>query len=344
MLELLKTLCALPGVSGDEGAARDYIRREAEKYADEVTRDVMGNLLVTKRGARRSAKKILLCAHMDEVGVIATHLTEAGFVKFACVGGIDRRVLLGKRVFFGEKRVPGVVGSRPIHLIPRDEREKLPKLEELYIDVGAPSRKDAEKLVSLGDTGAFDGGILEFGDGFLRAKAIDDRLGCAVLLKLLASDLPVDCCFAFTVQEEVGTRGAQTAAFRLEPDVALIVEATTAADLPGVADGKKVCFVGKGAVIPFMDGGAIYDRALYDTLTALATRHEIPWQTKTYLSGGTDAAAVQRSRGGVKTAALAAPVRNLHAPSCVGKISDFEAVLRLAELFLEDAGERYGTV
>ncbi|MDR0839390.1 MAG: M42 family peptidase [Oscillospiraceae bacterium] len=335
MLEILRELCALSGVSGDEGEVREAISARVSDFADSVRTDALGNLIVEKRGARRSGRKIMLCAHMDEVGLIATHITDDGYVKFACAGGIDRRVLIGKRVFFGKNRVPGVVGCKAVHQLSGAERESVPKTDEMYIDIGVVSREDAERLVTIGDTAAFDGGALEFGDGFLRAKAIDDRLGCAVMIKLLEEELPVDCTFVFTAQEEVGARGARAASFAVNPDIALVLEATTAADLPGVAEHKRVCALGGGAVIPFMDGGAVYDKALYAALTEAATERGIPWQTKRYISGGTDAQAVQRSVGGVRTLALAAPVRNLHSPACVGKISDFEAVLALARVFLE---------
>ncbi|MDR1589485.1 MAG: M42 family metallopeptidase [Oscillospiraceae bacterium] len=339
MLEMLKTLCRASGVSGDEDEVRGVIRSLASPHADDIRQDALGNLIVEKRGARRTGKKLMLCAHMDEVGVIVTHIDGGGYLKFAFAGGVDRRVALAKRVYFGRDRVPGVVGVKPYHMLKEAERDKLPELDTLYIDIGASSRGEAEALVRLGDTGAFDARIFEFGDGYIKAKAIDDRLGCAVMLALLRETPPVDCVFAFTVQEEVGTRGAAAAAFSVRPDIALIIEATTAADIPGVQEGKRVCSLGGGAVSPFMDGGAVYDRALWEKIKAIAAREGIPWQTKTYISGGTDAGAIQRSAGGVRVAALSAPVRNLHSPSCVGKISDFDAVLSLARAFLADMGE-----
>lgn len=342
MLDLLKELTAASGVSGDESAVRELICAHAKPYADEIFTDVMGNLIVTKRGERRSEKKVMLCAHMDEVGVIATHITDTGFVKFACVGGIDRRVLAGKRVYFGKDRVAGIIGCRAIHLTPAAERDKVTKVDDMYIDIGASTREAAEKLVVPGDTGAFDDIFREFGDGYVRAKAIDDRIGCAVMLKLLAAQLPIDCTFVFTVQEEVGARGAAIASNRVKPDVALVLEATTAADMPGVAENKRVCSLGGGAVIPFMDGGAIYDRELYNMLTAACDRDGITWQTKQYISGGTDAQVVQRSNSGVQTIAISAPIRNLHSPSCVGKVSDLDAVMAAAQVFLAEMGAQYG--
>lgn len=338
LIDELKALCALSGVSGSEYEARDYIIDRVRAYADDVTTDVMGNVVVFKKGAVTPAKKLMLCAHMDEVGVIVTSVTDDGYLKFAMAGGVDNRVVVGKNTTIGKQRVPGVIGCKAIHFTKGKDREKALETDDMYIDIGARSREEAEKLVSPGDTGAFDAGIREFGDGFIKAKAIDDRFGCAILIELIRSDLPVDCLFAFTVQEEVGTRGAYTAAHRASPDVALIIEATTAADMPSVPVNKKVCRTGGGVVIPFMDGGTIYSRELFGVLTGLADRNDIMWQTKNVVSGGTDAAAIQRSRAGVKTAGIAAPVRNLHSPSCVAKRSDLEAVYRLAALFLEEMG------
>jgi endoglucanase len=341
MLETLQTLCALPGVSGTEDAVRDAISSRAAPFAADIRTDVLGNLIVTKKGARTPSKSLMLAAHMDEVGVIVAGVTDDGYLRFACVGGIDRRVLFGKTVLIGKNSVFGVVGNKAVHLVKKEEREKIPPLEDMYIDIGASGREEALGLVSLGDTGVFGGDAALFGDGFIKARALDDRFGCAVLLKLLETDLPVDCTFVFTAQEEVGTRGAFTASYGVRPDIALVVEGTTAADFPAVAGNKKVTAVGKGAVVPFMDGATIYDRELFALLTSLAEKNGIPWQTKTYISSGTDAAAVQRSRAGVRTAGLAAPVRNLHSPACVAKLRDLDAVYNLAGLFVAEIGKLY---
>ena len=245
-------------------------------------------------------------------------------------------MLPGKRVFIGPERIPGVVGLKPIHLTDEEERKKLPKMKELYIDIGAADREEAERLVSLGDAAAFDDAVVRFGDGFLKAKAIDDRTGCACLVELIESSLPCDCWFAFTVQEEVGCRGARTAARSIQPDLALILEGTTAADVPSAKGADRICSPGRGVVIPFMDRGAIYDRELYGLLGRLAGENGIPWQTKSRVAGGTDASVIQSSAGGVRTAAVSVAVRNIHSPASVAKISECEDQLRLARLFLEE--------
>jgi len=299
----------------------------------------MGNLICVKRGTKRAPETLMLAAHMDEVGLIVKGFTDDGYVKFACIGGIDRRVLPGKPVFLGPNQVPGVIGSKPVHLTDAQEQERLPPLSEFSIDIGASSRQEAEKFTRLGDFGVFSGETVEFGHGMLKAKAIDDRVGCAVMIELLEKELPIDCTFAFTAQEEVGARGAFGAAFSVRPRFALILEGTTAADIPGTASHRQVCAPGKGPVIPFMDGSTVYDPGLFRLLTELAQEHGIAWQTKRYISGGTDASAIQRSRRGVRVGAISAAVRYLHAPSSVAAIADLESMETLAELFIQAIGD-----
>ena len=334
MLDLLKTLCALPGVSSFEDPVRDYILQQAKPYVDEITVDAMGNLILFKKGKKTTGNKLMLCAHMDEVGLMITSVTDEGYLKFDFVGGVDRRVSIGKRVLVGEKAIPGIIGIKAYHLVSREEEKTVPKTDSLYIDIGAKDKESAEKLVNLGDYAVFDSDWVEFGNGMVKAKALDDRVGCAIMLALLKEELPMDVTFAFTVQEEVGTRGAFGAAFRVTPEIALVLETTTAADIPSSQEHQQVCSPGKGPVVPFMDGGTIYARGLFETLRKLAVDNHIPWQTKHYVAGGTDARAVQRTKEGVRTAGMAAAVRYLHAPSSVGCIKDFEDMLALTRLLV----------
>ena len=349
MLELLKTLCMLDGVSGFEDQVRQFIREQARPYADSIREDAMGNLIVYKRGAKATENKLLLAAHMDEVGLLITEVTDEGYLRFRFVGGVDRRVAIGKPVFIGPEHIPGVIGMKAVHLVKAGERGSVPKTEEVYIDIGGASAQEAREKAPPGSYAVFAGECVEFGQGFLKAKAIDDRVGCAVLLSLLKAPLPLDCTFAFTVQEEVGTRGAFGAAFSVTPEIALVLEGTTAADCAGVPAHKKVCAPGRGPVIPFMDGGTIYDRELYALLTGLCRDNGIPWQTKEYISGGTDARTFQRSKAGVRAAGISAAVRYLHSPSSVAAVGDLEEMLRLTRLFLSAVAEetqevRHGAV
>lgn len=336
MLDLVKELCALNGVSGEEDQVRDFIRAQAAPYADSIRTDALGNLIVFKKGKQSTGNRLMLCAHMDEVGIIVTRITDEGFLKFDFVGGVDRRVAIGKPVVLGQNRVPGIIGLKAVHLVSREEAKKAPKTESLYIDIGASSKEEAQELVEPGTCGCFVCAPEEFGDGLLKAKAIDDRVGCAVMLELLKEDLPMDVTFAFTAQEEVGTRGAFGAAFSVTPEIALVLETTTAADLPNVEEHRKVCAPGKGPVISYMDGATIYDRSLFETLRRLAEDNGIPWQTKEYIAGGNDARTIQRSKAGVRVAAMSAAVRYLHAPASVGNVADFEHMLRLTRLFLAE--------
>lgn len=336
MLDTVKTLCLLSGVSGSEDEVRDYILERVMPHADKIDCDSMGNLMVFKRGAVHTENKIMLAAHMDEVGLIVTHIDDDGYLKFSFVGGIDRRVVIGKVVSVGESRTAGVIGIKAYHMVSRDEEKNVPKISEMYIDIGAKTREEAEKLVSLGDVAVFDDRAFEFGNGYLKAKAIDDRLGCAVMIKLIESELPCDAWFVFTTQEEIGTRGAKVAAFSVDPEICIVLEGTTAADIVGSSPSTEVCRLDGGIVIPFMDGGTIYDRGLYKIATKLADENNIKWQTKRMVAGGTDAAAIQRSRAGVRTLGIACGIRNLHSPACVADTNDFEPMLKLAKLLLEE--------
>lgn len=339
MLNTLKELCALSGVSSWEDETRVFIRAQAEPYADSIRTDAMGNLIVFKKGRKATGDRLLLSAHMDEVGLMITRVEDDGTLRFDSVGGIDRRVLMGKWVYVGSHRIPAVIGSKPIHLTTKEERRSVPKMTELYLDMGAENREAAEKLVELGDVAVFDPECVEFGSGLLKAKAIDDRVGCAVMLELLKEELPMDCTFAFSTQEEVGTRGAFAYAFSVHPEIALVVEGTTASDIPSTPEHMKVCAPGLGPVIPFMDGGTIYDRGLFELLRRLAEENKIPWQTKHRVAGGTDARTIQRSREGVRAAGLAVAVRNIHSPSSVASIEDCENMLKLARLFIAAVAE-----
>ncbi len=336
MLDTVKKLCALSGVSGWEDEVRDYILERAMPWADEAETDAMGNLFIFKKGAIAPEKPVMVCAHMDEVGVIITGIDDDGYLRFDFCGGVDRRVTLGKRVFIGPDAVPGVIGLKAIHLTTEEERDSVPKLDSLFIDIGAENAAEAGRLVKLGYRGAFDGGIYEFGQGYIKAKALDDRVGCAAMLKVLEQDLPVDTWFVFTVQEEVGCRGAAAAASRLEPGFAVVLEGTTAADLAGVGKGQEVCFLGRGVVLPFMDKGTIYDRSVWEFAVKTAEKYGIPWQTKGMIAGGTDASSIQGRGVGAKVITMSAPLRNIHSPASVGKMSDLAYMPEMCAALLKE--------
>jgi len=330
-LQWLEELCALPGISGREGPVRDWLIAHLPEGVDYYI-DPLGSLVVNKDNS-----KVIFCAHMDEVGMIVTHVTEEGLLRFAHVGGIERAAYLGRQVFVGAKQLPGVVGLAPVHLLEGDEKTRLPKQESLYIDIGAENREEALQQVRLGDYATFAPGLTRFGSGYIESRALDDRLGCLILLELLHAHPTL--CAVFSAREEIGG-AAGAAAFVLEPRYAIVVETTTAADLPGIEGAQRVCALGGGAVVPFMDRGTMYPIDLYELAMDTAKRHGIPAQTKTMVAGATDARGIHMSRGGVPTLGLATPCRNLHSPSLVIKESDAQAVYALAELLWEELSTR----
>ncbi len=335
MLKHLKTLCELSGVSSFESPVRKYIEKCAIRCGASVRTDALGNLIAFKKGKKKGSRTLMLAAHMDEVGFMITKIEDGGFARFAPVGGIDRRVVPGRHVLVGEKQLHGLIGLKPIHLTTDEEEKKAPEFKDLYIDLGAKDKAEAETLVRPGDCVVFASRFERFGRGMVKAKAIDDRFGCAVMLQLLEEELPQDVTFAFTVQEEVGCRGAFGAAFSVRPDIALILEGTTSADIAGVEGPAKITCVGKGPVFGYLDGSTIYDRGLFELLRGEADSLGIPWQIKSRIAGGTDARAVQRSREGVRVANISAPVRYLHSAATVASLKDMDNGYRLAKRFLE---------
>lgn len=336
MLDKLEEICQLNGGSGDEARVRDFITKNIR--ADEVITDNLGNLLVFKKGRKTPKNKIMFAAHMDEVSFIVTHISEDGFLSFDAVGGVNPGVVLGKALRL-ESGALGVVGVKAIHQQSAEERKKIPEFSEMYLDIGASSREEAEKHVSLGDRAYFDTEFFKFGNGFVKGKSIDDRAGCLIMMEMINSEPEYDAWYAFTVQEEIGTRGAKAAAFTIAPDIAIVLETTTACDIARETGAKKVCELGSGAVVSYMDRSTIYDRKLYALAIETAQKNGIPAQTKTLIAGGNDSGAIHVSCGGVRTCAISVPCRYLHSPSCVIRESDFTAVSNLAEKMLSAVSE-----
>lgn len=328
MIDLIQKLCAIDGVSGDEQQVAAAIIEVIKDFC-EYKLSPLGDVIAFKKGEKRPRNRVLFDAHMDEVGFIVTYITDEGFLRFAAVGGIDSRVIQGKPVVVGPNRVYGILSSKPIHLIERDQRDDPVKPDKLLIDIGCASREEAQKLVSVGDRVAFDSPFVRFGDGFIKSKALDDRAGCAVLIRMIQSPLEYDTYFSFTTREEVGGMGAQTAVYTVKPDIAVAVETTTAADIGGVTPEKRVCFLGKGPVVSFMDKGTIYDKRLYQLALDTAAEHGIKAQPKLGVFGGNNAGSMHQAIGGVRPVGLSMPCRYLHTPSCVLKEEDITATCQL---------------
>ncbi len=330
MLDHLENLCTLYGVSGDEKNIRNYIL-ENIKDKCECRTDNLGNIIAFKKGKKTSAKKLMIAAHMDEVGMIITHINNDGTLSFDTVGGINSDVITGRQVYIYNRKINGIVSARAVHNISQDDRKKKVNITELYIDIGARDAEDASKAVSAGDYVSFISGYTQMGSGSVCSKAIDDRAGCAVMLDLIAKGTEYDTYFVFTVQEEIGLRGARTAAYGICPDYAIVIETTTAADIAGVNGAKRVCELGKGAVVSFMDKSTVYDRKMYEIAFSVANENDLKCQTKTMIAGGNDSGAIHISGSGVRTLAVSVPCRYLHSPSCMAKYSDIEACELLVE-------------
>ena len=337
MLNHLKDLSNLIGVSGDENKVREYII-ENIKDKCEYKIDSLGNIIAFKKGKNKIEKKIMFAAHMDEVGMIVNYINDDGTLKISPVGGLDAEVVIGRSVIVSKNNMKGVVGSKAVHNLSSGEKKSLPKFDNLYVDIGTKSKEETEKYINLGDTVAFMPNYMEFGDDKIKSKALDDRIGCAIMLDLISDDLEYDAYFAFTVQEELGLRGARTATYDIEPDFAIVLETTTASDIPNVSEEKVVCKLGKGAVVSYMDRSTIYDKELYSLAFEISRSNNILCQTKTAVVGGNDSGAIHISRKGVRTIAISAPSRYLHSPASVVKKSDLIACENLAKmLFLRIA-------
>ena len=328
MTELIKQLCMLDGTSGDEKTVREFIIEQIKPFC-EYNVDNLGNIIAFKKGENRPSKKIMLDAHTDEVGFIITGITAEGFLKFSTVGGINTAVLTNRRVVINGETM-GAIGMRPVHLSKGDEGKKLPSADKLYIDIGAKDKEQAMSVVKLGDCGVMCSDFHVSGNKVL-SKALDDRVGCAILISLLKNYSKYDFYAVFSTQEEVGLRGAKAAAYTVDPQYAIILEGTTAADIAGVADEKRVCVLGDGAAVSFMDGATLYDKDLYNA----AIKSGIKCQTKRAVSGGNNSGAVHLSRGGVRCVAVSVPCRYIHSAQSVCDTEDIDSAYRLAEYLLD---------
>lgn len=327
-IALLEKLCNAGAVSGDEGEVRKIILEEVKPYADTVKVDALGNLLVTKKGAAEKALRVMLDCHMDEVGFMLVADEGEGLFRFELVGGIDPRQLPGKQVLVGKDKLPGVIGARPIHLTTPDERSHTIGVDALRIDVGPGGAAKAK----VGDRATFATRFRRVG-GSLFSKAIDNRIGCALLIDLLkTAPAQLDLCLSFSVQEEIGLRGAKVAAYHFDPQLAFAIDSTPANDLP-VHDGAENTFyntkLGAGPAIYTFDSGTLSDPRLIRFLAQTGDEEKIPYQYRQPGGGGTDGGAIHRVRAGVPTVSLSVPHRYTHTAISLARVADWENSLAL---------------
>lgn len=336
MNELLKQLTEAIGVSGMEHEVRIAIKELIESHVDEWHVDSMGNLIALKKGTGDSDLKVLVDAHMDEVGLIITGYDANGTLKFDAIGGFDDRALLGKVVQVGSKKLTGVIGAAPVHLLNATQRNTVMKRDSMRVDIGAKNKDAASGKVKIGERAAFVTEYEELGTTAI-GKAFDDRAGCAALVELLRKDpFPFDLYATFTVQEEVGLRGASVVAYDIQPNVALILECTPAYDFPNKNDVSPNVALGKGPSLYVMDRGTIQDPKLVAHLTKTASDNDIPYQIRQPGGGGTNTSAIQKVGGGVSAATIAVPGRYPHTPSMMISLDDYNHVVQLTELALRN--------
>ncbi len=332
-LRLLARLTEACAVSGDEEEVRKIVLEEVKPYADELAIDSLGNVLLTRKGKGKKRLRVMIAAHMDEVGFMLTHDEGKGIFRFGIVGGIDQRQLVGKPVLVGKKQIPGVIGAKPIHLTTAGEREKAIPIQALRIDVGPENGKK----IQVGDRATFATRFTRIGDS-IRAKALDDRLGVATLIELVKhAPANIDLLAAFTVQEEIGLRGARVAAFSLAPDIAIALDSTPAMDIPSWDDEENTHYntrLGAGPAIYLADRATLSDPRLIRFLVKTAEEENIPCQFRQPGGGGTDAGAMHKQRGGIPAISISVPGRYPHTAAGIIRIRDWENTLALVSAAL----------
>ena len=313
-VELLRAICETPGAPGFEQRIRELVMQEVEPLVDELSVDAMGNVVAVKKG--QSRRRVMVAAHMDEIGFIVTHIDDDGFLRFHTLGGFDPKTLTAQRVIVhGAEDIVGVMGSKPVHLMKPEERTKQTPISEYFIDVGMP-KEAVEAIVSVGDPVTRERRLIEMGD-CVNGKSIDNRVSVFILLETLRAlkdaDVPCDVYGVFTVQEEVGLRGAISAAHHIDPDFGLGLDVTIAFDVPGSNPHEVVTRLGKGTAIKIMDGSVISDYRMVNYLKQVAKNNDIKWQPEILPKGGTDTAGVQRSgKKGAISGAISIPLRHIH--------------------------------
>jgi len=329
-LEKLSNAC---GVAGREEEVRSLMKNFLKPYVDEVKEDKLGNIIGIKKG-KKNASKVMLAAHMDEIGLLVKTISKEGFIQFAKIGGIDDRILLAQNVIVYTEKGPlhGIIGSKPPHIQKEEERKKVITFDELFIDIGAENQEQAKKMgVKIGDPVGFDIKFAKVGKNIVIGKAFDDRVGCAVMVEAMKRLEKTECTVyaVGTVQEEVGLRGATTAAFGIYPDVGIALDVTIAGDVPGVREVEAPIKLGKGPSIEIADMGLIAHPKVVRLLVDAAEENKIPYQLETGLPGSTDAARISLTREGVPSGVISIPTRYIHSPSSLLSLEDAEKTVKL---------------
>lgn len=331
---LLKKLTEACGLPGFEDEVRNIIKEELEGYADSLQVDRMGNLIATKN-TNKNGQHIALSAHMDEVGLCVRHIDKSGGIRFAS-WGVDARLLPSMHVLVGAKKIPGIIGTKPQYLQKEQERSTVISADALYVDIGCDKKEEAEKLVSLGDFVAFKSDFVEFGENKIKAKALDDRVGCAAIIEIMKSDINTPLTAIFCAQEEIGLRGSSVAAKSLQADLVINIEGTICADTEGIPEKEHVTTQGAGPALSLMDRTSIYQRKYLENIAAVAERHKIPYQYRRTGMGGTDAGNYHTAQVGKPCIGIAVPCRYIHSPVSVMDRRDYDNLIKLIDRYIRE--------
>lgn len=331
---LLKELCLLNAVSGNEQPVRDYIRSQLITKVDSLKTDKMGNLLAEKKGTETGFPKVVISAHMDEIGLFITEITAEGYLKFLPVGSIDPVILLAKPVKIND--IYGVIGSKAIHLQKPDERKQVLQIDQLYIDIGASSKEEAEQVVNLGDYAVFTSDFQCFGSDYYKAKALDNRAGCAVIMQILAGKYSCDLTALFTVQEETGLRGSQVASNYLAADLAIVVETTKASDIMEAEREDWTVELGQGPACSIMDSSTIYKPELIKKTVHTAQKKGIPIQLRQGTAAANDAGKIHLAGSGIPVLTISIPCRYIHTMNSIISKKDYDNCLKLLDAILSE--------
>lgn len=345
LIETLETLSNACGVTGREEEIADLMKKFLKPYVDEIKEDKLGNVIGIRRG-KKDAPKVMLAAHMDEIGLLVKTITKEGFLYFVKIGGVDDRILLAQKVIVHTEKGPlhGIIGSRPPHIQKVEERQKVISYDELFIDVGARSDEEAEKMgVRIGDTVSFDIKFARIGKSVVIGKALDDRIGLVVMIEALKRLKKADCTIyaVGTVQEEAASRGAGTSAFGIQPDVGIALDVTIAGDTPGVKEVEAPTKMGKGPALTVADAGMIVPPKILRLLIDTAKQNKIPYQLETLMGGSTDAARILITREGVPSGAISVPTRYIHSPTSMLDLEDTENTIRLLVAAIQNIAKSF---
>lgn len=334
-VKLLKQICEVAGAPGHEQRVRELVLKEIKGHVDEISMDNMGNVTAIKRGKKK--KKVMIAAHMDEIGFMVTHIDNAGFVRFHCLGGFDPKTLTAQRVIVhGKKDLIGVMGSKPIHIMTPEERNKVVPISEYFIDLGM-SKKEVEKYVKVGDTITRERELIEMGN-CVNCKSLDNRISVFILIETLKQlkNMPYDVYGVFTVQEEIGIRGASVAALQIQPDFGFGLDITIANDIPGARDHEKITELGKGTAIKIMDTSVVCDYRMVNYMRETAEKNKIKYQMELLTGGGTDTAGIQRmTPGGSISGCISIPTRHVHQVIEMADKDDIDRSIQLLKKCIE---------